>query len=792
MAKPLEELGIKPIRVFGPSDTRQPGGMGKRVKSLEELGITPIRTFDAPTQPNPQNNEYSYAARALQFGRGVAEIPAIFTDLGNRYVSAPVNEFAGKAKEFAGSAADYVSPDLGESLRQSAQESYKSAEEDRRSNYTSQVHEKFNEFAGRDITPTDTTGKFLNTTGNFAFPIPGTGAFGGVTAKTIAKEGIKESAKRVGGGLARNTAVGAGGAALLEGTKDSRLSEEGTALRAVEDFVQTLFGMTLADKGLSKAKSLILKKTEDGIINNLKTKGLYEGAKQSLKDTKESLAGRALAKGAKPNQEVNAIAREEGIQLPFQVALGGDVHKFLSNTALKSLFVKRAYKEVIENADRDMINSVISKIDNISPEAISGEIASERAATFLKGEEQAVDAEVKRLYEHSDSLLKPTDTVLPKETIKTVKSMLQKVRALKARVPGPEAKPIADYLLNVGEKFGFLPKKNTLREFKDSPDFLKKIVDSYSSKPNPVPVEDLLSQLQTTYQYTKHQSDIPGLKNLYNGLVSAIQKDINTTTNTEFLAAWKDANKYFKNNEVERLRSNLATSIMKGEIPKEAFKYMGAVPEIKKLKQVLGDSKAGKEIMGSLKRAKLEQVLVSNILDSAGTISYSKLSNMFNTNPEKQALLKELLGDQYKGVKKLATIAQQFVKSGKEFGNPSGTTLAARDIAGLKDMFKVIGNTVLTLAGSVAAHGVTVGASLEPAAIYGFSHLASKKEFVNTAIKYAEAAASKSPKTKEILSKRLSRIVGNFVKLHKEEFKKHPQSAWALHKDNATETIDNQ
>jgi hypothetical protein len=127
---------------------------------------------------------------------------------------------------------------------------------------------------------------------------------------------------------------------------------------------------------------------------------------------------------------------------------------------------------------------------------------------------------------------------------------------------------------------------------------------------------------------------------------------------------------------------------MTGEVPKEAISYMGSIGQIRKLGQILGDSKNGKEVFSSLKRAKAQDIVLDHLIDNVGTISYAKFATLFNKSSKNQALLKEVLGDSYESLKKLSGVSQEFVRSGKLFGNPSKTTLAAQDIKHVSSLIK--------------------------------------------------------------------------------------------------------
>ena len=753
---------INPQRMFKVRrpDTGEIGEVSEaNLQKAKELGGEIVED----NKPEPE--ELSYGDRALQFGRGLATIPAVGADLVNNYVAAPVLNAAGGAAELAAKGAGAVSPGAEEFLNDTAQKAYGARDFYKQSNLAGNVSDAFNEAAGKDITPKDTTGKILNAAGEFSFPVSNVVKGAKTTGQVLSAVG-------------KHLGIAGGGAVALEGTKDYRLTDEGTTGRVVEDFLTTLSGMALGDKGFSAAKKKIVDNTET-LLERLLNKADRTAPKDKADkvNTFQKGAAKVLSLGANPNLEVNAAARAEGIDLPFEVALGGKVNKFLANTGLKSLFVTKAYNNVIEHADRDMINAVKNKINEINPMQFDGELASINAKDFLKSESSQIKNEVNKLYDHSSSLLKETDAIRPVNTYEAMNDILPKISPAS---PSKDMQFVASRISRIGKEWGFLPD---LSKFEDSPQLIRKIKEAWGKGDGlkEVAASEIDNQLKALKNDLRYEKDIPGVKNLLNGFISSLEKDLGGIANKDFLEARGSANKYFKENVAERIRTNMAESILKGEVPKDAFVYMESAPNIRQLKKIMGDSEGANEIITSLKRAKLEQILVSSIMDSSGTITYSKLSNLFNKSPEKQALLKELLGEQYAGMKKLADISQGFVSAGKDFGNASRTTLSARDIGGLKDVISVLGNTVATIGGATALHGIAPAAALEPLGIMGLSWIASNKKIVNTAIKYAESA--KKSRDQEIIGNRLTRMVSSFLKKQLDDAKKYPQASLVLSKD---------
>lgn len=764
MARPLSELGIPTISSDQPTSGR------RKAIPLEQLGIPVIqKQNDQPT--NNQSEELTYGDRALQFGRGLASIPAVGADLVNNYVAAPALNVVGGAAELAAKGASAVSSGAEEFLNDAAQKAYGARDFYKQSNLSGNVSEAFNEAAGKDITPKDTTGKILNAAGEFSFPV----------------SNVVKGAKTIGqvlGAIGKHLGIAGSGAAALEGTKDYRLTGEGTTGRVVEDFLTTLSGMALGDKGLSAAKQKIVGSTEN-LLEKLINKADRTASKAASSEPNiaQKAAGKVLSLGANPNLEVNAAARAEGIDLPFEVALGGKVQKFLANTGLKSLFVTKAYNNVIENADRDMINAVKSKIDQINPNLFDGELSSINAQEFLKSEKSSIKKETQRLYNNQRSVLNKTDKAKPINSFNFANDILPEISPAS---PSQDMQFVATRISRIGKKWGWLPD---LSKYEDSPELINKIKEAWGKGDaiKDISAKDIDIQIKALKRDLNHEKNIDGVKELLNGFIGALETDIGTVANKEFIESRGVANKYFKENVAERMRTDIANSLLTGEVPKQAFTYMQSAPNIRQLKKIMGDSPAANEVITSLKRAKLEQVLVSNIMDSSGTITYSKLSNMFNKAPEKQALLKELLGEQYADMKKLANISQEFVTAGKDFGNPSRTALAARDINGVKDLFSLLGTTFGSTAGIIggaaAVHGVAPMAAIEPIGIWGLSKIASDKKILNTAIKYAEAAQKSKLRDKEVLGNRLTRMVGNFLKDQMKDIEKYPQASLVLSKD---------
>ncbi len=690
--------------------------------------------------------------RALQFGSGAASLVGSAADLSNQFVAANALNVVGGAAELAAKGAGLVSSGAEEFINKGAQKAYNARDYYKNTHVAEQAQQAVENVAGKDISPQDRTGRLLHTTGEFSVPV-GNIAKGTKTVVEFSKA------------LGKHLGVAAAGAVAPETT----YSEKGTVLNGIEEFLQTISYMVTADKALSTSKKDIINKVGNLINNTFNKSESSKSALSSIKEVKKELGetgskvvGKVLALGSKPSTDFNAIAKAENIDLPFNVALGGRFKNFLSNTVFQSLFTNKLYHEVVENADASMIKAVRDKVDNIGNFS-TYEQASSNALDFLKSEESSIGKEVKRLYKESDNALSPKDTIKVNNFTSAMEDILPKISA-----PSPSADMsfVASRIAKIGKEWGVLPD---LSKYTDAPEILiEQIKKNWKSSSKEIPVEQVIVQLKALNKDLNYEKEIKGVKNFINHLIGSIEKDLSMSTNKEFLQKRKAASNYFKQHEAGRIRTDIARSIMTGEVPKEAISYMGSVGQIRKLGQILGESKNGKEIFDSLKRAKAQDIVLDNLIDNVGTISYAKMATLFNKNSKNQALLKEVLGESYEPLRKLSRVSQEFVKSGKLYGNPSKTTLSSQDLKHTTTLIKAVLNNTVAVGGVVAGGAVggiagAGAAALEPAAIYFLSKNLANKGFINNAVKYAEAKRL-GTKGEKVFADRISRFVENQVK----------------------------
>lgn len=541
---------------------------------------------------------------------------------------------------------------------------------------------------GYTETPEEGLTKHLTEGAKFA----GSLALPGGLAKTAAKMGQTGAAKAL-GAIGTTTAPELAGAAGA-GAAMSKLQEEGAGLPAA-----LLGGIGAGAAGTAGLKAL-------------------KGAKNL---TKEAIP-QILSIGAKPDEQMIQNAKKFGIEPPSHVQLNSKLSSFLNNSYLKSIFSSQKYQDSIKAADQKMIDTVVNKINTVDPKALEKEVVSKSYREALSEEAKQVEKQANELYENARTYLKPEDKVKPSHTLNMIKDLKSK---LSAAVPSSDMKFVLKRLSELSSEWGLAPKglKKVEKQYEHAPDVLQAYLKTLKTTAPEVPLDQLIQQRSAFMRDIKYGEEARGAKGFMNALISSLDKDIAASSNKEFINNWREANKFYKNEVADRIRTDFAESLTKKEIPKEAYSYMSSPQHIHELERMLGTSPATKQVMNSLKRSKLQEIVLDRITNTAGTMSYANLANLFNKKSTQQGMLKSLLGDKnYKDLSEVAQIAANYNKVGKEFANPSGSALTKQDFDRIGGMMKNI-------------------LSIGPVGPYAISKIVSNPKYIEKALEYAKARA---------------------------------------------------
>lgn len=681
-----------------------------------------------PPQANPED-EYTYGERGLQGVRGVAKTYGGIAD-----TTRDVYPMMSEVDKTVRGIQNKINPG-------SAPEG-----EVEKTNLSEELPKLVDKFAGRDLTPKDTIGKIAQGTGEFfaPLPIPGAGA-------AIAEA---KGVKAVGGAIAKELIPAATASVAINATP--KLFDEGTTAGFVEDLVKNIVGAKAGVK-LSGRTEMIAKR-----LNNIaQSEGYGAAAKDALTSIKEvpgnaltavkEAPGKLLAKaasvGTKANAEILSLAKKYGIDLPFNVGTEGRWQNFSANNIFnKSIFTSKVYETVVKTADDKMIKVVDEAIDSLGSSNLKPTEASIAYKDFLKEEAKTVYETKDKLYKEAESFLTKGDSVIPSNTESAITNIVDRLN--KADFKSSDTQSVYKILDDLGRKWGIIldgPKDSGLYD-------MTKLMEKLRSNKTPIELERLIASRSELMKAYKHDPLVSGSKALLKGVSEAIEKDIMASTNKKFVTARKEADAFYKLEVAERVQSDIAKSIMKGDAPELAYSYMTDIPNIDLIEKIAGQSENGKKVFNDLKKAKVRDIF-SKSFENDGALKTGNFASTFKKEPQ-QELIERLVGkDEYKKLKDIAKIAAEYSKSGRQLLNTSGTALTSSELGkvetilgGISGLFGISGNPGTILPGVGYAATVNIG-----------SRLVSNPKFVDKM--HAYALAREAEKDGAAFLRRISRMI---------------------------------
>lgn len=653
--------------------------MSERLDSLREiLGKSRPQTPVAPKRDLSQlrqilgkseinkPSEYTYAERALQVPRGTAKGIGGLTNILSEYVAAPITKMATPIAQQLAKKPMSKYDRSPEEVRKLGEETYQQLSTPQ---YEETFTKPFDVAAGRSLEPAqeDTTGRILQGTGEFLTPFPGTGYI----------KGAKLGAKGLSKVLGKEAATALGASTVLEAKP--KFTEEGTLGRNLEDFADTILGSRYAEKLTGKAS-----KIASGISQAKKEGRLLQSAKELPIKT----AAKIASISSYPQKEAYKIAEKWGIDLPANVGARNTVLNWIHNNFLKSMFASKAYKDVFVKADDQMYKKFKEGIDSLGPENITPSEAASQYKNFLKEEKKAIQEKTEELYNNAVLKYGANETVPLTNTTNAIASLKS---IAKSPSLSPESKQVLKVALETGKNWGII---------KNSPDF-EQIIKSNYENISPANLEQILSKLnisQPNQIISREIGDLDALRKELNKMIynkdlrgsrgrlielkDAVIKDIEQSKNNEFLEHWRGATDFNKVNVQERIKSDLAHSMLTGKKPMAAFDAMDTVQGIKDVERITGETEKGKKAFNDLKKAKLRQIFEKAIEGSYedGTLRKAPFAKIFEKGEKGQEVILELVGpEQYKKLSDLGRIADEFSHSGKDLFNSSGTDIIRAD-----------------------------------------------------------------------------------------------------------------
>jgi hypothetical protein len=459
---------------------------------------------------------------------------------------------------------------------------------------------------------------------------------------------------------------------------------------------------------------------------------------------KETTIGAAISLMGEPSHAIeNVISKYKLNKVPFNVRLQGPVAYFVGNAGLNTMFRARQYTKNLEEAPKEVVNTVIKEINKIHPKNLGAQGISQDTTSFIRKEQELVDKQASELYKKSYSSLKAPDEKT------NVHPLAKAMEELKDELIAPDPSEAQKFVIEKINRFaastGILkkvppPTGMSEEAYWQNPALYEAVMKSLKKKPQlELPIMAVDQQRQAWLDATKY-GKVRGVKAKIGKLIGAATQSILNSDNKEFVNNWNAARTYYRLENAGRVFNDLARALTTETAPKEAYAFMTDPRKINQLSHIIGPSPKGKQIFNALKRAKLNDVLVDKIKDQDGRLRAANFSSLFEKGNENQDLLRSLLGkENYKGLKEISELSKSFSKSASEFRNFSGTTTIGVDIArlglvagGLADIV-LSGGTGLFLSG--------VGAIAAP---YVASRILSNPRYVDAAVKFGLSVKNKN------------------------------------------------
>jgi hypothetical protein len=478
--------------------------------------------------------------------------------------------------------------------------------------------------------------------------------------------------------------------------------------------------------------------------------------------------------GADPNVEALKLAEKHGIELPVNVGMNSTPLNWGSNVLSKSVFSSKKFKESLQKSNQSMMSAVKRNIDNLGINDVEPSVAAQEFNNFLKSEENQIKSAVDVQYDDARSLLKPTDAIVPKNTIKTIDEMKE---ILNRDIKSPATRKVTGYVATLANAWGILPKEFKLpKGYKEgdlTPVQLDIIMKSFEKNARKIPLEKLDGVRKEINSILGHKEEVRGMEAWLKSLRNSITKDLESSTNKAYTDKLREANTFYRNSYASRFKEDIAESILNGSEPLYTYRKLNNIDNLNALERIAGESTKARELVDSLKKAKVREIF-NNAFKEEG-LHVGNFSRVFDKTETNQEFLKKLLGpESYKNLSEISKIAREQINSGKEILNTSSTAYVTSD---LQKLSKLGIETSAALIGLFSGNPTLALGSLGSAATRIaipnlLSRLIANPEFARMAREFAIARKNGHLKHSDVLLERLGKKTNQLIKTYQYELQK--------------------
>jgi len=462
------------------------------------------------------------------------------------------------------------------------------------------------------------------------------------------------------------------------------------------------------------------------------------------------------------DMDVMNAAEATGVRLTPDAATKTAVAQTMMQKLNSMAITQDHFRSMMDEVDTSFLKSYDTQLSTLSKDTFaSADEAVQKLKPTIETAESAAEARANALYQQADMFLPPEATHLPSNTIEYLKKSLTKLD--ESLLPSRDELAVRQAFSKLSESIGTnkvtegiktalrdldasiakqTSELNRTRSTDIAADIEKSIGKSQSLKDtltalqpilndqqfmqggirtitdaNGVPVmqidpmlarqeapkvKQLTATIRSLNQTIAWDDEVRGVKRLLEGAKSALKSDLEEygQKNPQWFGSWKKANEVFGQEVGDRFRTGVVRSMITGEKPVAILNMLNSTSAVKALEEAIGGTDAGAEVLKSIKRFKLEEILGKRLQNATTEeVQFGQYAAAMNPAKKEQvSLIRALAGEQYTQLENLATVARALAESYARYGNPSRTGNRMMDMLFPQDGWAQAGQAILTYA----------------------------------------------------------------------------------------------
>lgn len=350
--------------------------------------------------------------------------------------------------------------------------------------------------------------------------------------------------------------------------------------------------------------------------------------------------------------------RASGIQADIGTLTDNELVKMAQTRLAQSGLVG----EGLENLKKQMTEQIKAEYNNVAQSlGVAKQATAHEAGVVAKEQIKAIrDTElgqVRQLYQQAENSLKTNAKVDGSKVLNAVMDVEQKL------LPGEIKSTEQTAVLKLMEQ-------------------LKTDLVDITGNPTPTRVKNLMNNKIALNDIINYEAQ-EGTKKLLKGVVAEIDRAIvsHGKDNPAFAKNYINANKRFSQH-AKTFRNRRVATLLQDNDPATLMNKMNSIQGINDLENILSKTLQGKDIMNSLKRFKLDEVVGKNMVDSISEqAKLGTFAKLLEKGKNRDIIRHILPKESYNRLVRLQKNAGRLAESAQKFLNPSKSGAALIDYA---------------------------------------------------------------------------------------------------------------